>query len=523
MGIGKGACSECHLTRGDPFARFSGRCWKPFPRKLDLALVPNIVAKINVCDLDTDLNSVNQGSALVSVDCFFSPDNDRLFSVVSVFKNQLLVQDGFNRMIFTNSVPTAGFVTVWFVRMETDGERVKESENHRSSTAFEHCFDSCSPAMFTYSPQPCCSFSPNGEVITAILNSGKDVLTMARREDCYVHNFCMRKYIQPNANGDHDDCDVSSDHECDSLVSSIESLYETDDDIWFESYSLYPRSHGRATLCGRVQCAVYSPCGTKLVTLNKVSLSTYMNKNVHELSMWDITSSSEIKCSWSASCEVICPSFSGAVSGCRFSLNSKILGFSSNHGFCLFVWADSGEIYSLIRPTENQDAMQSTCDFDFDPTLQVSVAVVWRYGHVKVFRLQQQNYSLVYMYSGKDDEPFSNCIKYSMDGLLIAVGTMAGQIHILSANTGSCIHCLDIGHDITDPNEQTLHSVCFARSCQELMAAYNDGYVRIWQLPRVLNLQHICRLVILNHTIMNQIDKLPLPKHIKSYLLFDQI
>lgn len=519
MGIGKGACCEYKLNSDDPYARFSDRCWREFPRKLDLSFVPTVVAKINVCDFDEDLSCVDQGSGLTAFGCSFSPDSDRIFSVISVFRNQLFVPDGFNRMILTNSVPTAGFVTVWLVTEETD---VKDNEKPLSYPTHEHCFDSCSGVMFTYSPQPCCSFSPNGDAITVVLNSGKDILTIAKRELCDVDE-CNKQKNSPVINNDNCDCDSSDDNEDGNCDDSDDDdlLDDINDDIWFGNYSLYPSKHGRVTLCGRVQCAVYSPCGNKLVTVNRVSLSIYRSKNVHELSMWSISSSAKMKCLWNASCEVIFPQLTGAISSCRFSSNSDIIGLASNHGFCIFVWADSGEMFSFVSPAENH--VHSPCDFDFDPTAHGLVAVVWRYGIVKLLKLQQNGASLIHMYSGKDDEPFSNCVKYSLDGMLIAVGTITGQIHLISAKTGCCIQYLDIGCDIANPADLTVFSICFARSCQELLAAYSDGYVRIWQLPRILNLQHICRLAILNGTIMNKIGELSLPRHIKSYLLFDQI
>ena len=513
MGIGKGACSEYKLSNDDPYARFSDRCWRKFPRQLDLSFVPTVVAKINVSESDEDLNCVDQGSVLTAFGCSFSPDSDRLFSVISVFRNQLFVPDGLNRMILTNIVPTAGFVTMWLAKEETD---VKDNENPRPHPRHEHCFDSCSAVMFTYSPQPCCSFSPNGDAITVVLNSGKDALTIAKREPCDV-DHCNKQRDLPVIDNDHRDCDSSDDNE----DSDCDDDDDNDDDIWFGNYSLYPSNHGKVSLCGRVQCAVYSPCGNKLVTLNRVSLSIYRGENVHELSMWGISSSAKMKCLWNASCEVICPQLTGSISSCRFSSDSEIIGLASNHGFCMFVWANSGEMFSLVSPTDNH--AHSACDFDFDPTTPALVAIVWRYGPVKLLELQQNGAFLVHMYSGKDDQPFSNCIKYSLDGILIAVGTMTGQIHLINAKTGCCMEYLDIGCDIANPANLVVFSVSFARSCQELIAAYSDGYIRIWQLPRILNLQHICRLAILNGTIMSKIGELPLPRHIKSYLLFDQI
>ena len=516
MGVGKGACSE--WTYQDFTIRFPNRCWKPFPRKSDLPLVPSVVAKLNVCDLNEDLNIVNQGSPLTAFHCSFSPDSDCLFSLVSVFRCHLFLQDGLNHINLTSNVPTAGFVTIWSASSKKEDTDGTNEGALAALTSHDYDFDSCSPTMFTYSPQPVCSFNSNGEAITVILNSGKDALTIAKREEDDMDHSPI-----PSATRNDLDYDNSDADEAESDEGEKDSLDDIDDDVWFSNYSLYPNSRGRATLCGRVQCAVYSPCGTKLVTVNKVSLSTYRNKDIHELCLWDILPAAKLKCLWSASCEVICPEFNGSITSCRFSLDSRIIAVSSNHGFCMLVNSRSGELYSLLSPIENHGSLHSPCDFDFDPSRLNLIALVWRYGLVKLFKLQKTSISSLHSYSGREEQPFSNCIKYSLDGMMIAVGTMTGQVHLLDAKTGIFMQCLDVGLDIVELVDRTVFGICFAKSCQELIAAYNDGIVRIWQLQRILNLQHICRLAILKSTVMNEIDKLPVPTHMKSYLLYDEL
>ena len=520
MGIWNGAFSENKLDRDDPFSRYPKRCWNPFPRKHDLPLLPSIVAQINVCELNEDLSSVNQGSPLTAYGCSFSPDSDRMFSVISAFRNQLFLQDPLNHIDLRNDIPTAGFVTIWSVREDTDYTDGRVSD--RASIPNQDFFNSCSPSMFTYSPRPFCSFSPDGKALTVVLNSGMGVLTIAKRENI-DDDHCSNHEEQPRLSTDCENCTFSSDEEDGSLVGDDESFGDADNDVWFANYSLYPNNNGRGTLCGRVQCALYSSCGTKLATINKVSLSTYRNRIMHELSFWEILSNAKLRCLWSASCEVLCPQFTGAICSCKFSSRSCIIGLASTHGFCMFVSAKSGDFLSLISPMQNQDPVHRPCDFDFDPTAQFFIALVWRDGPMKLFNLLRNDASLVHMYTGRHDEPFSNCLKYSSDGQLIAIGTMTGQIHLVSSKTGCCIQYLNIAFDAGNHTNPTVFDVDFARSCQELIAAYSDGCVRIWQLPRIMNLQHICRLAILQGTKMNEINELPLPNHIKSYLLYDVI
>ena len=132
-------------------------------------------------------------------------------------------------------------------------------------------------------------------------------------------NDCCSHQGQPGISTECKDCYCSSSEEDESLVSSDESLGDADNDAWFANYSLYPNSFGRGTLCGRVQCAVYSSCGTKLATVNKVSLSAYRNRTMHELSFLDIASDARLRCLWSASCEVLCSPFTGAICSCKYT------------------------------------------------------------------------------------------------------------------------------------------------------------------------------------------------------------
>ena len=498
MGIGPGAVADKDCN--SPYKILPDRCWQQFPRRNDVSLIPCVAAEIHVCDSTEDLKAINEGSLLAVYGCTFSPGSDCLLSTVSVMKHNLFHQGGLQQILLSDSVPTAGFVSVLFLEKEEIGKPAAicsagyEWNQDRSQISYE----SCSPTLFTYSPKPCCSFSPDGEVITIILNSGKESLELVSRE----------KEMEGDMTSDANDSDNDDDD---------------DEFIWFSPTRFYPCGRGRTTLCGRVLCATFSPCGTKIATVSRVSLSTHRNRDVHELCMWDTTRENKIRSIWCGSCEVMHDRFHGTITSCKFSPDSKTMGVTSNHGDSVFVLVQSGELYATVDHTKNLHARMSPSDFDFDPTKHNTLAMVWRHDQLKIVKLHQNSFEEVFAYNPPDDHPFCNCVKYSLDGTLLAIGTITGCVMLFDPATGSCNSTLDIASEITEINDMIVFDICFSRSCQEIAAAYNDGYVRVWQLPRKLNLQHICRLAVLQTTPANKIASLPVPKHLQSYLLYDYV
>lgn len=60
----------------------------------------------------------------------------------------------------------------------------------------------------------------------------------------------------------------------------------------------------------------------------------------------------------------------------------------------------------------------------------------------------------------------------------------------------------------------------FSSSSDEVAVTYNNGDIRIWQLPRLLNLKLLCRICILRFVNGDDINCLSLPKKLKDFLRF---
>ncbi len=479
MGFNPGAF--CNKDGQLSMAGKSSRRHKTFPRHKDATLIPCVVVEIPVgYEGNTEINN---GSHYTAYGCCFCPDNDCLLATVSVMRGETVDLEHYD---FNRSLPGAGYVTVWNVTEEVD---VKCGDGDE----VDYFYEESSPTFFTFSPKPCCTFSGDGNLLTVILNCGRESLMIARR---------------------HQD-----------------SAGDNPSDVWFSETDLKCHGQGSTTLCGRTQCAVLDGC--KMVTVSNVSMSSYRNtvhgdttqytETINEVCLWNLANptTGEIKprSTWKIGCQVICKDFQGSVNQCKFAPNGSILGLSSTNGDCLFLDITTGGLFAWISHTRNSASKRSPSDFDFDPSQDGVVAAVWEKGCMCIFEIHRNSVNEVYRSESPIDKPFSNSIRYSPDGKLLAVGTLSGHVLLFDPENGSCNLILDICQE-QRLLELAVFGISFTKSCQEVAVAYMDGTVRIWQLQRVLNLQHICRLEILKNTAGYHLNDLPLPDNLKRYLFF---
>ena len=117
--------------------------------------------------------------------------------------------------------------------------------------------------------------------------------------------------------------------------------------------------------------------------------------------------------------------------------------------------------------------------------------------------------------------------KFSPDGRLVAVPFSDGNVVILDPNLFQVLwkiqspnfqHELGLSN-VTENLETT--SVCFSKSCEYLAIAFSGDIVCIWLLPRMhFTLKHFCRTKIISICPPNLVHKLPIPKHLQQYLLY---
>lgn len=351
---------------------------------------------------------------------------------------------------------TAGYVQMW----DLEGE---DEDNFAKPIPVSSNF-------FTYSPLPACQFSSNGDLVSAILNNGVGRLT--------VLAMTGEDELTP--------CNVLCE--------------------------------GNNLLRGRVKCCVFSQDNRKAVTICNVALSTFSHSSINEICIWRITSQRSMKSVWRASCEVLCPEFSGNVHSCVLSPNGDYLAISSffgqavvldctifdtvGHKSCKCFGKPDGPLMCLFNPRFACKLLfchSNTwcCTQDFEVSLHdrsITSCIV------------------------EDDSVTANACTFSPDGEHFALALSNAIVVICDADSLEMV--FEIKPSFSPLSELGAFSLAISRSCQELAVGYNDGYVCVWQLPPKLDLRHICRLLILKFIPAKKIPLLPLPEKLKSYLLY---
>ncbi|XP_002732085.1 uncharacterized protein LOC100374715 [Saccoglossus kowalevskii] len=234
-------------------------------------------------------------------------------------------------------------------------------------------------------------------------------------------------------------------------------------------------------------------------------------------------------------CHNICPNFVGTANysdhvECTFSPNSKFIAVSSSFGKLFVVKRDGLALYRLVTPglvSLSKGLLEDARTYDFDPRYNYKMlAFSTSDKHLRVFNLETEQCVL-------DEElPIdvgaAEVLKYTHDGNLLAVATISTEI--LMYNTESGIITYKLNPDTQDPKYgmgampngyPCIIRLSFSHSGEQLAVCSADGYIRIWQLPRFLNLQHFCRLTILRHFPANKVYSLPLPSKLVSYILYN--
>lgn len=352
---------------------------------------------------------------------------------------------------------------------------------------FENNEESHDDSLFTYSPRPVCCFSPNGEIVSFILNTGNGHIILAERtEDCTLEPFKI-------------DCDTGG--------------------------------YGDKSLLSRALCCVFSPDGLKAVTVSNVTLESHRGIETNEICLWQVKSKTKLKSFWRVSCEVVLPQFAGHLVSCVFSLDSSLLAFSSSLSQLYVLKSGNLELLSAIR---TDVVAGNSCSCAFDPSFPYQkLAACYEDGLFEIWYIQDGGAKRVKETQLVTDGTRLTAFSYSPDGSLLAFGTLQGKLIITDTEFLLTLYeinstvCITVTTDQEAPNESsdtvTICSVAFTKSCQELAVGQSDGIVRIWQLPLKFELRHMCRLMINRLVPPNQLDCLPLPRNLKAYLSYSYV
>ena len=379
--------------------------------------------------------------------CAFPPNDDRSLVTLTTFAG--LPLRNFR----------AGFFQCW------DLEQTQETQDD---------------SLFTYSPRPVCCFSPNGEIVSYILNTGNGHIILAELgPDCSLEPLKI-------------DCDTAG--------------------------------YGDRSLLSRALCCVFSPDGFKAVTVSNVTLENHRGRETNEICLWQVISKKRLKSYWRVSCEVVLPRFTGHLASCVFSADSTLLAISSSLSQLYVLKSENLELFSAIR-TDIVAGNPCTCAFDPGYPHQ-KLAACFEDGLFQVWFFEDGQAKCTRELQLVQNADRLTAFSYSPDGSLAAFGTSQGMVIITETEIFQTLYQLVTSHNIaqeTISGESDITAVCsvaFTRSCQELAVGQNDGFIRIWQLPLKFELQHMCRLAINKLVPPNQIKDLPLPVNLQAYLLY---
>ena len=213
---------------------------------------------------------------------------------------------------------------------------------------------------------------------------------------------------------------------------------------------------------------------------------------------------------------------------CRFSLDSNHVGVSSWNGH-LLIFDVRLNLKCVVCPgliDRLEDHMANERCFDFDYRfLNRRIAVGTANRCVYLCNIQSNSVvrkrRLGVSASCTHSTVGIQSVKYSRRGHVLAVAISDGTIHLLDPDSLQSNHVLDgVALDnrvrLCNVNGRTATaiSMSFDTFEERLAVSYTDGFVRIWQLPVNIDLQHLCRKAILKATHLRDLKQLPLPKRL---------
>ncbi|XP_074646318.1 uncharacterized protein LOC141902476 isoform X2 [Tubulanus polymorphus] len=225
---------------------------------------------------------------------------------------------------------------------------------------------------------------------------------------------------------------------------------------------------------------------------------------------------------------------------CKWSPDSQFIAIAISTGYLSVVDCRNKEClepyYNVIDDFDKFGHVRNVRAFDFDPKSAHSILAFATRGDVRKLHVCDLDEKAIVRSTEltADDEDDIELIqfrlnvflRYSHSGDLIAVA-LGVRIQILTASDLRVIYILD-GLEQDNGGYVRLRwsgkypsvlQFSFSRFDEYLAVSSMDGFIRVWQLDADLNLQNLCRKVILASTCCDQVKFLPIPDRLKLYLL----
>ncbi|XP_059161202.1 uncharacterized protein LOC131944546 [Physella acuta] len=280
---------------------------------------------------------------------------------------------------------------------------------------------------------------------------------------------------------------------------------------------VYTRSRDLANAV-HVYCSVANN-GISLACLKRGTLDFFLE--LYELD-------SGIQTNASMRCRQICQGFIPSRNrtdnvACKFSPNSRLLAVSGSQGILFTVRATTLAKYLTICPDLLDENLSSPLAFDFNPQFAFEVLTV----ATKNRFVHTLNISTAEVLSSFETDEDVDCLNYSRDGQLIAVGFHNFDIVVYDSENQNVFHSIDMSVLCQEQTQRiqrgypTILHLSFSQNGEHLASTTCDGQLRLWRIPRVFSLQELCRDAILASTPIRKIQRLQnIPQKMINLLLY---
>ncbi|XP_074646566.1 uncharacterized protein LOC141902643 [Tubulanus polymorphus] len=227
---------------------------------------------------------------------------------------------------------------------------------------------------------------------------------------------------------------------------------------------------------------------------------------------------------------------------CKWSPDSQFIAIAISTGYLSVVDCRNEErlesYLNVVDEFKNVDRLANTLTFDFDPKSAHSILAFATRGVANELHICNSDKKAVVRSTSlstdgegsdgdrADGDGEIGCLRYSRRGDVIAAANGV-RIRILNSENLRVIYILDgaaqdyggYARRLPSWKYPSILQLSFSRFDEYLAVSSMDGFIRVWQLDADLNLQNLCRKVILASTCCDRVKFLPIPDRLKLYLL----
>jgi hypothetical protein len=217
---------------------------------------------------------------------------------------------------------------------------------------------------------------------------------------------------------------------------------------------------------------------------------------------------------------------------CRFSADSSLIAVGSSIGMLMVVKRADLSHHCNVIPDMYSISEKKLCNercFDFNPRYRNRyIAFATTANEVVIADLDAaQTHLQLQVETSVSQQLEIDSLKFSPDGLQVAVATSDSRIQLFAFDDGSLQFTLDASKIRPEDSVQLLTNgqrpktirMSFSNVGEHLTVSSTDGCVRVWQLPPEMQLLQLCRLAVLRYVKARDIPKLPLPRKMLQFLL----